>query len=119
MAQFVMADAHAENLLAALTGQNAFVKRLPDGATYRFHHMMKECAQQTFSTLDTKKQQIYLNRYGTWYEKHHMYLHALSAYRKSTDYDGVLRIIQKDAGILLSSLNPSANSGLSLKYSFL
>ena len=44
MAQFVMADAHAEDLLAALTGQNAFVKRLPDGATYRFHHMMKECA---------------------------------------------------------------------------
>ena len=36
MAQFVMADAHAEDLLAALTGQNAFVKRLPDGATYRF-----------------------------------------------------------------------------------
>lgn len=107
MAREITRNPDTESILRILTEQNAFVKRLSDNR-YRFHHMMKECAQQTFSTLDTKKQQIYLNRYGTWYEKHHMYLHALSAYRKSTDYDGVLRIIQKDAGILLSSLNPSA-----------
>ena len=35
-----------------LTEQNAFVKRLPDGVTYRFHHMMKACAERTFLTLD-------------------------------------------------------------------
>ena len=40
MARFVTGDADAEELLAVLTAQNAFVKRLPDGVTYRFHHMM-------------------------------------------------------------------------------
>ena len=48
MARFVTGDADAEELLAVLTAQNAFVKRLPDGVTYRFHHMMKECAERTF-----------------------------------------------------------------------
>ena len=44
---FVTGDADAERMLAALTAQNAFVKRLPDGVTYRFHHMMKECAERS------------------------------------------------------------------------
>lgn len=44
MAQDIMQTGDAAELLAALTGQNAFVRRLPDGVTYRFHHMMKECA---------------------------------------------------------------------------
>ena len=44
MAQYVTGDGDAGQILSALTEQNAFVTRLPDGATYRFHHMMKECA---------------------------------------------------------------------------
>ena len=35
-----------------------------------------------------------------------MYLHALSACRRGGDYDGLLRVVEKDAGILLSSLKP-------------
>ena len=29
-------------ILRTLTEQNAFVTRLPDGKTFRFHHMLKE-----------------------------------------------------------------------------
>ena len=107
MAQFVMADAHAEDLLAALTGQNAFVKRLPDGVTYRFHHMMKECAERTFRTLDAETQRRCRERYGAWYEERGQYLHAMAAYRRCGDYDALLRVVQEDAGILLASLPPS------------
>ena len=108
MAQFVMADAHAEDLLAALTGQNAFVKRLPDGATYRFHHMMKECALHTFQSMPKERQTVYRGRLGIWYEDHRLYLHAMTEYRQNGDYDAMLRTLQKDAGILLSSLHPKA-----------
>ena len=108
MAQFVMADAHAEDLLAALTGQNAFVKRLPDGATYRFHHMMKECALHTFLSMPKERQTVYRGRLGIWYEDHWLYLHAMTKYRQNGDYDAMLRTLQKDAGILLSSLHPKA-----------
>ena len=108
MAQFVMADAYAEDLLAALTGQNAFVKRLPDGATYRFHHMMKECALHTFLSMPKERQTVYRGRLGIWYEDHRLYLHAMTEYRQNGDYDAMLRTLQKDAGILLSSLHPKA-----------
>ena len=46
MARYVTADEHAEEILHALTVNNAFVKRLADGVTFRFHHMMKECAAE-------------------------------------------------------------------------
>ena len=106
MARFVTDNDDAEELLAILTAQNAFVKRLPDGLTYRFHHMMKECAEGTFMMLTNEKQRLYLGRFGLWYEEHELYLHAMAAYRKSGNYDALLRVIQKDAGILLSSLDP-------------
>lgn len=106
MAHFVTGDADAEKLLAVLTAQNAFVKCLPDGVTYRFHHMMKECAERTFQMLEREKQALYLEHFGLWYENHSQYLHAIAAYRRSGNYDALLRVIQKDAGILLASLNP-------------
>lgn len=106
MAYYVTENEEAEQLLAVLTAQNAFVKCLPDGVTYRFHHMMKACAERTFLTLAPAKQQNYRERFGLWYEDNRQYLHAMAAYRKSGNYGALLRIIQKDAGILLSSLNP-------------
>ena len=107
MARFITEDADAEDLLAVLTAQNAFVKRLPDGVTYRFHHMMKECAERTFRTLDEAAQRRCRERYGVWYEEHRQYLHAMAAYRRCGDYDALLRVVQEDAGILLASLHPS------------
>ena len=106
MARFITGAADAEKPLAVLTAQNAFVTRLPDGMTYRFHHMMKECAERTFLTLPKEKQSLCRERFGTWYEEHQQYIQALTAYRKCEDYDALLRVVEKDAGILLSSLNP-------------
>ena len=79
---------------------------LNDGQTYRFHHMMKECAFRAFRTLDDSRQAFYYERYGAWYEKHGAYIHALSAYRRNQNFAAILRVVQKDAGILLASLKP-------------
>ena len=107
MARFVTGTAHAEKLLAVLTEQNAFVKCLPDGVTFCFHHMMKECAERTFLTLEKEKQSFYLERFGLWYENHNQYLHAIAFYRRSENYDALLRVVGTDAGILLASLKPT------------
>ncbi len=107
MAQFITGDTQAERMIFTLTEQNAFVKRLPDGVTYRFHHMMKECAEHCFSTFDTEKKRLYRERFGLWYENSRQYLHAIAAFRESENYDAILRIIRNDAGILLASLKPS------------
>ena len=106
MAQCITGEADAGQILSLLTEQNAFVTRLPDGVTYRFHHMMKECAERRFLKLDAETQRLYWERFGLWYEQHRQYLHALAAYRKSGNYDALLRVIRSDAGILLASLKP-------------
>ena len=107
MAQYVTNDPNVPRMLEVLTSQNVFVKKLPDGVTYRFHHMMKECAEQVFQTLEESRRSFYQERYGRWYEEHQQYLHAMKAYEQNQDYHGLLRVVQKDAGIFLSSLNPA------------
>ena len=107
MAQCITGDADAGQILSMLTEQNAFVTRLPDGATYRFHHMMKECAERSFLAMESETQKLYWERFGLWYEEHRQYLHSIAAYRKSENYDALLRVIRNDAGILLASLKPS------------
>ena len=106
MAQCITGDADAGQILSMLTAQNAFVTRLPDGVTYRFHHMMKECAERSFLAMESETQKLYWERFGLWYEEHRQYLHAIAAYRKSENYDALLRVIRSDAGILLASLKP-------------
>ena len=106
MAQCITGDPDAGQILSLLTEQNAFVTRLPDGVTYRFHHMMKECAERHFLKMDTETQRLYWERFGLWYEQHRQYLHAIAAYRRSENYDALLRVIRSDAGILLASLKP-------------
>ncbi len=78
MACFVTGDADAKQILSALTEQNAFIKCLEDGVTYRFHHMMKECAERAFAALDGEKQTVYHTRFGEWYEARRRYLHAMT-----------------------------------------
>ena len=106
MARFVTEESETEQLLGALTAQNAFASLLPDGVTYRFHHMMKECAERSFLAMSAETQQLYWERFGLWYEQHRQYLHAIAAYRKSENYDALLRVIRSDAGILLAALKP-------------
>ncbi len=105
MAEFVTGNPDAENIIKSMTEQNAFVTCLPDKISYRFHHMMKECAERTFRSLSKEKQNSYINRYGDWYEEHELYLHAIEICRLSENYEKLLVVIQKDAGILISSLN--------------
>lgn len=106
MARFITGDPDTDRILTMLTEQNAFVTRLPDGVSYRFHHMMKVCAEQAFAALPGQTRRAYHGRYGAWYAAHGQYLHALAAYRKGEDYDAVLQVIQDDAGILLAALSP-------------
>ena len=106
MAQFITESPHTGEFLSALTEQNAFVTRLPDGVSFRFHHMMKECAQREFRAMAGEKQTVYCGRFGVWYERHGQYLHAIGAYAASGDCGAVLRVIERDAGILMASLDP-------------
>ena len=107
MASAVTRMPDAEQVLLALTRQNAFVTRLPDGESFRFHHMMKECAERLFAQLPAPQQAAVWERYGRWYEARRQYLPALRAYEKCGDYDAALHVIEEDAGILLASLGPA------------
>ncbi len=106
MAENVSGFAGAEDMLLSLTQRNAFVARLPDGVTFRFHHMLKDCAGQIFSKLPRERQGLYLERYGVWYERHGQYLYAIEAYCRCEDHDRALGVVEKDAGIMLAGLRP-------------
>lgn len=107
-ARYVTEDENAESILTALTEKNAFIKRLSDGKTYRFHNMMRECAERTFSSLEKERQKEYLYRFGKWFENCGQYIYAMKFYRKCENYGALLRVVRLDAGILLSSLEPDA-----------
>ena len=68
MARAVTGLDSARALLRELTGQNAFITRLPDGRTYRFHHMLKSCAGAMFAEI--AEQAVYLDRFGDWFFAH-------------------------------------------------
>lgn len=107
MARAVTALPDAEEVLRALTQQNAFVTRLPDGVSFRFHHMMKECAERLFAQLPAARQTEVWRRYGHWYAQKAQYLHALQAFEHCGDRDAALAVIEADAGNLLASLSPA------------
>ena len=91
MARAVTALPDAEEVLRALTQQNAFVTRLPDGVSFRFHHMMKECAERLFAQLPAARQTEVWQRYGRWYAQKAQYLHALQAFEHRGDRDAACR----------------------------
>ena len=106
LAGFITGRADAEETLLAMTEQNAFVTRLPDGNTFRFHHMMKTCAQKLFFRLPEERQRTVRRRYGAWFEQHRQVLAALDAYALANDSAGWLRVVAADAGEQLASLPP-------------
>lgn len=105
MARFITKEPDTAEILSDLTAKNAFVTRLPGGG-YRFHHMMKACAQRDFDALPPEEQAAYQARYGHWYAENGQYLQALAAYSKAGRWNDVLDVIQRDAGILLAALRP-------------
>lgn len=105
MARFITKEPDTAEILSDLTAKNAFVTRLPGGG-YRFHHMMKACAQRDFDALPPEEQAAYQARYGHWYAENGQYLQALAAYSKAGRWDAALEVVQQDAGILLAALRP-------------
>ena len=105
MARFITKEPDTAEILSDLTAKNAFVTRLPGGG-YRFHHMMKACAQRDFDALPPQEQAAYQARYGHWYAENGQYLQALAAYSKAGRWNDALDVIQRDAGILLAALRP-------------
>ena len=105
MARFITKEPDTAEILSDLTAKNAFVTRLPGGG-YRFHHMMKACAQRDFDALPPEEQAEYRARYGRWYADRGDYLQALAAFGKCGRWDAALDVIQRDAGILLAALRP-------------
>ena len=103
MAEFVTQNAGTHRLLAALTEQNAFVTRLYDGKTLRFHHMMKICAGKIFDKLPPERCRLYRNRYGNWYCVRGQYLKAMEAYKQSENYVGWVSAVAEDVGVMLAS----------------
>ena len=105
MARFITKEPDTAEILSDLTAKNAFVTRLPGGG-YRFHHMMKACAQRDFDALPPEEQAAYQARYGHWYAENGQYLQALAAYSKAGRWNDALDVIQRDASILLAALRP-------------
>ena len=107
MARAVTGMPDADQVLKALTEQNAFVSRLPGGEQFRFHHMMKECAEKLFARMPEQRRNTCWKRYGDWYAAEQRYLQALNAYEACGDHDAALAVVEQDAGILLASLEPA------------
>ena len=57
MALFITGNPEAGQILSLMTRQNAFITPLPDGVSFRFHHMMKECTPVSYTHLDVYKRQ--------------------------------------------------------------
>ena len=47
--------------------------------------------------MPAETQRRYWERFGLWYEQHRQYLHAIADYRKSENYDALLRVIRSVA----------------------
>lgn len=105
MAAFITGNKNAADMLKELTEKNAFVTRLAN-KKYRFHHMLMYCAKQGFDTLDNEHKTKCIDRYGIWHENNEEYLQALKFYRESNNFGAYLRVIQKDAGVLLAVAEP-------------
>lgn len=105
MARAVTGLDGARALLRELTGQNAFITHLPDGRTYRFHHMLKSCAGAMFAELTERE--AYLDRFGDWFFTHGDPLRALRFYARSGNAAGWLRTVAEDAGVQLASADPA------------
>ncbi|MBO6108704.1 MAG: hypothetical protein J6P16_04795 [Eubacterium sp.] len=102
MAVFLSEREDAPELLSDAVSKNAFITRLPDNSTYRFHHILKECVRRKFGKLsDTEKESFYI-RYANWYEDHELYAKAMEMYRDAGEWGGLLRAIRKDQAMELS-----------------
>ena len=95
-----------EEIVRKLSQSNAFVQLLPDGKTYRLHHMLKECMNKQFEQTPIQMQSELYGRYGVWHESQKEYIQSLNFYMSASNNSDVLRIIGMDAGVQLASMKP-------------
>lgn len=107
MAEYITQNDNSKELIRGLTESNAFVRRLSDGVSYRFHHMLKTCAGRIFSQYDKSVQNMYIDRCGRWHEQRYEYIRAMMFYERSGNCRAWLGVVAEDAGVMLAGLNPS------------
>lgn len=105
-ADFITRLSETEGIVRKLSQSNAFVRLLPDGKTYRLHHMLKECMDMQFAQLPIQTQRELYSRYGVWHESQKEYIRSLGFYRNAGNNTAVLHIIGMDTGIQLASIEP-------------
>ena len=105
MADFVTEVPDSDRFLKQMTENNAFIIRLPR-QRFRLHHMLQYCASSLFRQLPSERQNHCYNLYGQYYETQEDYLRSLLFYEKAENYPGWLRVIEKDAGVMLASVRP-------------
>ena len=103
-AEFITQLPDCREIAQHLTHCNAFVRLQADGVTYRFHHMLKECMERSFSMLPEEEQRSCRRRYGRWYEDHAEYLLAILYYRMAGEHRKVLHLVGRDYGVQIASL---------------
>lgn len=105
-AGFITGLPEAEEIAKKLSQSNAFVQLLPDGKTYRLHHMLKECMNRQYTQMPIHMQSELRGRYGAWHESQKEYIRSLDFYISAGNNMAVLHIIGMDAGTQLASMEP-------------
>lgn len=105
MAKFITENNNSEPLIKSMTEKNAFITRMPD-KNYRFHHMLKHCANEGFDSFDEEEKRKCYSLYGKYYENNNEYFKAFIFFDKAEDYEGWLRAVQKDVGVDLAVTEP-------------
>ena len=88
-ARFLWPEEDAEDILAKLTEQNAFITR--DGEVYRYHNMLRSCARERFSRMEEGERRDYLRRLGSWYQRTEDYYAAALCYESAGDWEALPR----------------------------
>ena len=105
-ARFITGLKETEEIAKTLSQSNAFVQLLPDGKTYRLHHMLKECMNKQLEQMSIPLKMKLHDRYGAWHESQKEYIRSLNFYMNAGNNTAVLHIIGIDAGVQLASIQP-------------
>lgn len=105
MADFVTEIPDSHRILKQMTENNAFIIRLPE-QRFRLHHMLQYRTVSLFRQLSFDRQKHCYDLYRQYFENQEDYLRALLFYEKAEHYSGWLRVIEKDAGVMLASVRP-------------
>ena len=93
-AAFLWPGDDAEDILARLTEQNAFLTQ--DNGVYRYHNMLRSCARERFARMEEGAQRAHLARLGAWYERTGDCYSAALCYERLGAWRELLRAFFRD-----------------------